>query len=109
VCEITNGRFVEAKQEKSWLAVGPLWSNPAGGFGSAAGLHQLNLYAVDLPVELACHTAEDWVRHCRPIPVVRARPLSSKSKGIKLTAVPRQKTGQVVMNLLALRAQLRMQ
>jgi hypothetical protein len=33
VCEITNGRFVEAKQEKSWLAVGPLWSNPAGRLG----------------------------------------------------------------------------
>ena len=33
VCEITNGRFVEAKQEKRWLAVRPLWSNPAGRLG----------------------------------------------------------------------------
>jgi hypothetical protein len=29
------------------------------GMGSAADLHELNLDAVDLPVELACHTAED--------------------------------------------------
>jgi hypothetical protein len=34
VCEITNGRFVNAKQEKRWLAVRLLWSNPAVGFGS---------------------------------------------------------------------------
>ena len=33
VCEITNGRFVEAKQEKRWLSVWPLWSNPAGRLG----------------------------------------------------------------------------
>jgi len=32
--EITNGRFVEAKQEKRWLAVRLLCSNPAGRFGS---------------------------------------------------------------------------
>lgn len=34
VCEIANGRFVEAKQEMQWLAVRLLWSNPAGRFGS---------------------------------------------------------------------------
>ncbi len=34
VCEITNGRFVEAKHEKRWLAVRLLRSNPAGRFGS---------------------------------------------------------------------------
>ena len=34
---ITNGRFVEVKQEKRWLAVRLLWSNPAGRFGSCAG------------------------------------------------------------------------
>ena len=38
VCEITNGRFVEAKHEKRWLAVRLLRSKPAGRFGSwAAG------------------------------------------------------------------------
>jgi hypothetical protein len=36
VCEIPNGRFVEAKQENQWLDVRLLWSNPDGGFGSAA-------------------------------------------------------------------------
>lgn len=36
VCEITNGRFVEAKHEKRWLAVRLLRSKPAGRFGSAA-------------------------------------------------------------------------
>ena len=40
VREITNGRFVEAKQENRWLAVRLLWSNPAGRFGSIAGPHQ---------------------------------------------------------------------
>lgn len=34
VCEITNGRFVEAKHEKRWLAVRLLRSKPAGRFGS---------------------------------------------------------------------------
>jgi hypothetical protein len=29
--------------------------------GSTAGLHRLNLDAEDLPVEPACHTADDWV------------------------------------------------
>jgi hypothetical protein len=42
-------------------------------FGSTAGLHQLNLDAVDLPVELTCHTADDWVRHGRPFPDARDR------------------------------------
>lgn len=37
VCEITNGRFVEAKHEKRWLAVRLLRSKPAGRFGSVAG------------------------------------------------------------------------
>lgn len=34
--------------------------------GSAADLRELNLDAVDLPVEMACHTADSWVRHVRP-------------------------------------------
>ena len=34
---ITNGCFVEAKQERLWIAVWLLRSNPAGGFGSKAG------------------------------------------------------------------------
>ena len=34
MCEITSGRLVEAKQESRWLAVGLLWSNAAGRFGS---------------------------------------------------------------------------
>jgi hypothetical protein len=36
VCEITNGCFVEAKQELRSLAVRLLWSNSAGRIGSAA-------------------------------------------------------------------------
>lgn len=36
VCEITNGRFVEAKHEKRWLAVRLLRSKPAGRFGREA-------------------------------------------------------------------------
>ena len=36
VCEITNGRFVEAKHEKRWLAVRLLRSKPAGRFGSSS-------------------------------------------------------------------------
>jgi len=39
VCEITNGRFVEAKHEKRWLAVRLLRSKPAGRFGSLAARH----------------------------------------------------------------------
>ncbi|MDH5538566.1 MAG: hypothetical protein OEY03_04105 [Rhizobacter sp.] len=34
MCETTNGRFVEAKQEGRWFAVRLHWSNPAGRFGS---------------------------------------------------------------------------
>jgi hypothetical protein len=34
VREITDGSFVEAKQEKRWLVVRPLWSNPKGESGS---------------------------------------------------------------------------
>jgi hypothetical protein len=41
VCEVTSGCFVEAKQEKRWLAVRPLWSDPAGRFGSAAPFRSL--------------------------------------------------------------------
>ena len=41
VCEITNGRFVEAKQEKRWLAVRLLWSNPAGRFGSISRVRRV--------------------------------------------------------------------
>lgn len=36
VCETTNSRFVEAKQEERWFAVRPLWSNPADRIGSIA-------------------------------------------------------------------------
>jgi magnesium chelatase family protein len=45
--------------------------------GPTAGLHQLNLDAVDLPVELICHTADDRVRHGRPPPDV---PSAAKSE-----------------------------
>ena len=43
VCEITNGRFVEAKHEKRWLAVRLLRSKPAGRFGSLAAGEQIEL------------------------------------------------------------------
>jgi hypothetical protein len=39
---------------------------PSGSNGSTAGLRELNIDAVGLPVELACHAADDWVRHGRP-------------------------------------------
>ncbi len=39
-CEVTNGSFVEAKQENRWLAVRLLWSNPADRFGSAASVRR---------------------------------------------------------------------
>jgi hypothetical protein len=39
VCEITNDRFVEAKQQKRWVAVRLLWSNLAGRLGSVAADH----------------------------------------------------------------------
>jgi hypothetical protein len=35
--------------------------------GSAAGLRKLDLDAIDLPVKQTCHTANDGVRHVRPI------------------------------------------
>jgi len=41
VCEIPNGRFVEAKQENQWLDVRLLWSNPDGGFGSVPPVRDL--------------------------------------------------------------------
>jgi hypothetical protein len=34
--------------------------------GSATDLRELDLDAVDLPAEQACHTVDDWVRHVRP-------------------------------------------
>jgi hypothetical protein len=47
VCEITNGGFVEAKQENRWLAVRPLWSNPAGRYGSATSVDSRGLQPFD--------------------------------------------------------------
>jgi hypothetical protein len=64
VCEITNGRFVEAKQEESWLAVGPLWSNLAGRSGSASDIGSSNLSARKLTPKLSGRTAD-----------IRGRPL----------------------------------
>jgi hypothetical protein len=52
VCEITNGRFVEAKQEKRWLAVRLLRSNPAGGFGSGRASRSAELAASNLTSKL---------------------------------------------------------
>jgi hypothetical protein len=83
VCEIPNGRFVEAKQENQWLDVRLLWSNPDGGFGSAYADHPANLNhlkpsskprgrrrfaaadvtAIKLPLKLAgSTTASIWAR-----------------------------------------------
>ena len=47
VCEITNGRFVEAKHEKRWLAVRLLRSKPAGRFGSISASQLDEQSAVD--------------------------------------------------------------
>lgn len=52
VCEITNGRFVEAKHEKRWLAVRLLRSKPAGRFGSRAAGRFANLAARNPSSEL---------------------------------------------------------
>ena len=49
--------------------------------GSTAGLHQLNLDAVNPPVELACHTADDQARHVRPVPVAGQGQLQGISPG----------------------------
>ena len=49
--KITNDRIVEAKPEKSWLRVGPLWRNPTDRFGSRPELHLSKFVAVKLPLE----------------------------------------------------------
>ena len=41
VCEVTNGRFVEAKLEKSALSIGQLWRSPTGRNESMAVRDQL--------------------------------------------------------------------
>jgi len=48
--------------------------------GSTAGLHELNLAAVELSVEMASHTADDQTRHARPRAVLHDRRLSGKLK-----------------------------
>lgn len=52
VCEITNGRFVEAKHEKRWLAVRLLRSKPAGRFGSGPAAQRRELDAREQSVRL---------------------------------------------------------
>lgn len=54
VCEITNGSFVEAKQEKRWLAVRPLWSNPDDRIGSGSDGRPLGLTSGKLTSEVRC-------------------------------------------------------
>jgi len=54
--------------------------------GSASGLREDDLDAADLPVELACHSADDWARHVRPGAVARGRQLQGQLKFI--AAVP---------------------
>ena len=49
-------------------------------YGSWAGLHQLNLDAEDLPVDLACRTADDRVRLGRPSAVAHGRQLQGSLK-----------------------------
>ena len=57
VCEIPNGRFVEAKQENQWLDVRLLWSNPDGGFGSAAPVrrHRMQSFGCELVAAVGRH------------------------------------------------------
>ena len=43
LCEVTSGRFVEAKQVERRLSDRLLWSNPAGRFGSTASPHEQRL------------------------------------------------------------------
>jgi hypothetical protein len=65
VCEITNGRFVEAKHEKRWLAVRLLRSKPAGRFGSRPDGRCADLVAVNLSLSGGWCTAALWP--CSPI------------------------------------------
>ena len=58
VCEVTSGGFVEAKQEKRWLAIGPLWSDLADRNGSGPANQSPELVARNLPVELYCQTTD---------------------------------------------------
>jgi hypothetical protein len=55
---VTNGRFVEAKQEKRCLAVRLLCGDPAGRFGSLAGPHERPLTGIG-PSFCSC----EWSEH----------------------------------------------
>ena len=44
VCEVTNGRFVEAKLEKPALGIEQLWRSLTGGYESGPGLDERQLY-----------------------------------------------------------------
>ena len=72
VCEVTNGRFVEAKLEKSALSIGQLWRSLTGGFGSGPASQSPELVARKLPVQLDCHRAD--VRIDR-VPTLKRHPL----------------------------------
>lgn len=52
VCEVTSGCFVEAQQEKRWLTVGLLWSDPAGRFGSGVTRRAEEELSFDLTVTM---------------------------------------------------------
>lgn len=54
VCEITNGRFVEAKHEKRWLAVRLLRSKPAGRFGSGVPVRRRRQRSFNRPRQASC-------------------------------------------------------
>jgi hypothetical protein len=78
VCEVTNGRFVEAKLEKPALGIGQLWRSLTGGYGSDPANQSPELVARNQPVELGCHTAD--VRLDR-LPTLSGHPVQLDSCG----------------------------
>ena len=64
VCEVTNGRFVEAKLEKPALGIKQLWRSMTGGYGSIAPLRgfrerSLGLHVLAAP-SISPKVGDEW-------------------------------------------------
>lgn len=64
VCEVTNGRFVEAKLEKPALGIRQLWRSMTGGYGSIAPLRgfrerSLGLHVLAAP-SISPKVGDEW-------------------------------------------------
>jgi hypothetical protein len=66
-----NGRFVEAKQEKRWLALRPLWSDPVGRFGSVSIGREPDLDNGDVTLKISDLQAATRLAKFRPLRGVR--------------------------------------